>query len=98
MRLQAAKWRRDKKLILQLFAISSLYLLMWMPLQIAGLVNIYWDPSFLVQAQIDYMYLFPYFIHIIYPFLVLCTIHHKNRVDTLAIRANNTPVRREELR
>ncbi len=94
MRLQAAKWRRDRRLILQLFAISSLYLLMWMPLQIAGLIGIYWDPTFLLQAQIDYMYLFPYFIHIIYPFIVFYTIHQKNHIhvqNVPAIQANNNP-------
>ncbi len=97
MRLEANKWRRDKKHILQLFAISSLYLLMWMPLQIAGLVNIYWDPAFLVQAQIDYMYLFPYFIHLIYPFIVIFTMDHKNRIDNqqvLPVQPNNAPALR----
>ena len=59
---------------MQLLAMSSLYLAMWMPLQVSGIVDLYWDPSFLVQAQIDYMYLFPYFIHLVYPFIVLVII------------------------
>jgi hypothetical protein len=73
MKQQAFKWRRDRKMILQLWAISSLYLAMWMPIELTGLINTYWDPSFLLQAQIDYMYLFPYLIHLIYPFIVLLT-------------------------
>jgi hypothetical protein len=96
LRLKVMKWRRDKKLIVQLFAISTLYLAMWMPLQIAGLVDLYWNPAFLVQAQIDYMYLFPYFIHILYPLIVLFIIHQENGSSnrhTAAIQpANNTPV------
>lgn len=80
MQLQAIKWRRDKKLILQLLAISSLYLAMWMPIQITGLINLYWDPTFLIQAQIDYMYLFPYLIHVIYPLIVLVIIFQKRNV------------------
>jgi hypothetical protein len=98
MRLQLVKWRRDKKLIVQLLAISSLYLGMWMPLQISGLVDLYWDPTFLIQAQIDYMYLFPYFIHIIYPFIVFFIIHRKGgnfMRNTIAIHPDNSPGQRE---
>jgi hypothetical protein len=73
MKQQVFKWHRDKKLILQLWVISSLYLGMWMPLQLAELINLYWDRTFCLQAQIDYMYLFPYLIHLIYPFIVLFT-------------------------
>ena len=75
MKQQAFKWARDKKMILQLWAISSLYLGMWMPMQLSVLINAYWDPQFLVQAQIDYMYLFPYLVHIIYPFLILIILN-----------------------
>ena len=85
MQLQAVKWRRDKKLIVQLLAISSLYLGMWMPLQVSGIVNLYWDPSFLVQAQIDYMYLFPYLIHLVYPFIVLLIVYRQRARVTRAI-------------
>jgi hypothetical protein len=80
MQLKVNKWRRDKKLILQLLIISSLYLTMWMPIQILGLINLYWDPSFLVQAEIDYLSYFPYFIHLIYPFIVFFIVP-KNRID-----------------
>jgi hypothetical protein len=86
MRLRAIKWRRDKKLIFQLLAISSLYLAAWMPLQIAGLVDLFWDPFFLLQAQIDYMYLFPYLIHVIYPIIVLLIIVHKRRARSRAVQ------------
>ncbi len=73
MKQEAFKWQRDKKMILQLWVISSSYLAMWMPIELTGLINTYWDPHFLLQAQIDYMYLFPYLIHLIYPFIVLLT-------------------------
>jgi hypothetical protein len=77
MQQKVFKWSRDKSMILQLWAISSLYLAMWMPIQLSGLINIYWNPTFLIQAQIDYMYLFPYFIHLIYPFVVLLTFRRE---------------------
>lgn len=71
LKQQRFKWRRDKRLVIQIWAISSLYLSMWMPLQLSGLINLFWLPSFLLQAQIDYMYLFPYLVHLIYPYIVL---------------------------
>ena len=75
MQQQIFRWRRDKKLILQLLVTSSLYLAMWMPIELTGLINTYWDPWFLLQFQIDYLYLFPYFIHLIFPFIVLLIFH-----------------------
>jgi hypothetical protein len=73
MKRQRFKWRRDKKLVIQIWALSSLYLAMWMPIQLLGLINLYWSKTFLVQAQIDYIYLFPYFIHLLYPYIILLT-------------------------
>ena len=58
LKRQRFKWRRDKQLVVQIWAICTEYLAMWMP-------------TFLVQAQIDYMYLFPYLVHLIYPYIVL---------------------------
>jgi len=75
LKQQRFKWRRDKKLILQLWALSTLYLAMWMPLELSGLIELYWSPTFMLQAQIDYMYLFPYLIHILYPFIVLLSFY-----------------------
>jgi hypothetical protein len=75
MKQQRFKWRRDKKLVLQIWILSTLYLAMWMPLQLSRLIDLYWIPTFLLQAQIDYMYLFPYLIHIVYPYLVLFVLH-----------------------
>ena len=73
MKQKAFQWRRDKKMIFQLWAVSSLYLAMWMPLQLLSMINIYVDPNFLLQAQIDYLYLMPYMIHFLYPFIVMLT-------------------------
>ena len=77
MRQQAFKWSRDRKMILQLWAISSLYLAMWMPLQLLWLINLYWNPTFLLEEQVKYLYLFPYLIHLVCPFIVLFTYRHE---------------------
>lgn len=81
LQLKPFKWRRDRKMIIQLSAISTFYLLLWLPLQLPALINLCWNKDFLLQAQIDYMYLFPYLIHLIYPYIVLLTFHpHVRRV------------------
>jgi hypothetical protein len=33
----------------------------------------------MLQAQIDYMYLFPYLIHIVYPYIILFSFHDEMR-------------------
>ena len=64
-------------MIVQLWAMSSLYLAMWLPIQLTGIINLFWDPTFLVQAQTEYIYLLPYLIHLLYPFIVLLTYKHE---------------------
>jgi hypothetical protein len=73
MKQKAFQWRRDKKMIFQLWAVSSLYLAMWMPLQLLSMINTYLDPTFLLQPQIDFLFLMPYMIHFLYPFIVMLT-------------------------
>ena len=80
MQQQAFQWRRDKKMILQLWAVSSLYMAVWIPLQLLSVINTYVDPNFLLQAQIDYLFLLPYMIHFFYPFIVMLT-HPKEMLN-----------------
>ena len=57
---------------------------MWIPVQLLALINIYWDPNFLVQEQTDYIFLFPYLLHVIYPVIVLSTLPQrtwKRKID-----------------
>ena len=73
MLLGVFRWKRDRKMITQLLSIASLYFLMWAPLQAAAVyVEIVLDgaaPEFVV----DYLYILPYFVHVFYPFVVLCS-------------------------
>ena len=73
MLLEVFRWKRDRKMVIQLLSIASLYFLMWAPLQAAAVyVNVVLNgvaPEFVV----DYLYILPYFIHLLYPFVVLCS-------------------------
>ena len=77
MKRKFFQWRRDKKLIFELWAMLCLYLFIWMSIQFLSLNYTYWDYNFLIQAQTDYLFLFRYFIHLTYPFIVLITQRHE---------------------
>lgn len=47
-------WRKQRHMTIQLFCISSLYVVAWMPCLIVGLVQILGYPTFLAQIQTDY--------------------------------------------
>ena len=70
MRLQIFKWKRDRKMTLQLFSISLLYLLFWLPSQVFGLMNTFYMVV-LPQLQSDFIDYFVVFVHLLFPFVCL---------------------------
>jgi hypothetical protein len=71
MRIKIFQWKRDRKMVLQLLAITSLYVFMWSPLQAVAITNYIWHGGMATQFEIDYLYALPYFIHLLYPFVIL---------------------------
>ena len=71
MQIEVFRWKRDRRMVIQLLSITLLYFFTWGPLQAATIYdNIFLGgnaPSFVV----NYLYTFPYFIHLLYPFVVL---------------------------
>ncbi|CAF1937828.1 unnamed protein product [Rotaria magnacalcarata] len=63
---QSAMWRQQRRMIVQLFCLSSLYLVGWTPILIVELVQILVDPTFLVAIQMDYIF---DLINVVYLFL-----------------------------
>lgn len=54
-RQQQVSWRKQRRMTLQLLTISSLYMIAWIPSLIAGVGQRVMSPTFLAQAQIDYL-------------------------------------------
>ncbi|CAF3254504.1 unnamed protein product [Rotaria sp. Silwood2] len=82
MQLQAYKWKRDRKMTLQLLSITLLYLILWMPLNMALVINVFWLPDFLIEEQVNYIYLMPFIVQLLYPFIALLSypeLWRKNR-------------------
>ncbi|CAF1417300.1 unnamed protein product [Rotaria magnacalcarata] len=54
-RLQRSQmWRQQRRMIMQLFGLSGLFLVAWIPCIVVLLVQILDDPNFLAQVQTDY--------------------------------------------
>ncbi|UJR11367.1 hypothetical protein I4U23_015547 [Adineta vaga] len=71
MQMEVFRWKRDRRMIIQLLSITTIYVGAWAPLQAATI----YDNIFLAGEAppfvVDYLYTFPYFIHLFYPFVVL---------------------------
>ncbi|CAF1196168.1 unnamed protein product [Rotaria sordida] len=96
MKLQVYKWQRDRKMTLQLLSITFLYLILWMPLNMVLVINVFWLPYFLVEQQVNYIYLMPFIVQLLYPFIIFLSypeLWRKNRQILLNIVIPNHPVR-----
>ena len=70
MRNEAFRWKRDRKMVIQLLTITSLYLFMWSPVQVATVYDYVRTAGLPSQFEVDYLYSLPYFIHLLYPFVI----------------------------
>ena len=68
-------WRSQRKMVLQLSAISSTYLVVWLPVAIIQLVEMYLDPTFL-SVQLGTLYFLAYVGPLTMPFVYFVSIPH----------------------
>ena len=64
-------WKQQRRMTVQLFCISSLYLIAWSPSLIVGLVQILGFPTFLAQIQTDYFLDLIYIVCLFLPWVCL---------------------------
>lgn len=50
------RWKQQRRMTLQLFSISSLYMISWFPSFIVGMVQLLGYPTFLLEIQVNYFY------------------------------------------
>lgn len=70
---QGINWRRHRKMVLQLWIISSLYIGFWSPVTIAQLIQMTVMPSFMID-QLETMQFVVYFIPLFLPMICLSTL------------------------
>jgi hypothetical protein len=72
-RQQTINWRRHRKMVLQLWIVSSLYMGFWLPFTITQLIQITVMPSFMID-QVETMLFFVYFIPLLLPMICLSAL------------------------
>ena len=89
MRLNMFQWKRDRKMVIQLLSVASLYFFMWAPLQAAVFYsnNVY--SRVLAYILVVYLYILPYFVHLLYPFIVLCSYPEFRRHRAVVVPQEN---------
>ncbi|CAF2938712.1 unnamed protein product [Rotaria sp. Silwood2] len=68
---QALTWRQQRRMTVQLLAISSLYIIAWTPCLTVGLVQILGYPTFLAQIQTDFFLDLIYVVCLFLPWVYL---------------------------
>ena len=72
-RRQAIHWRRHRKMTLQLWTISSLYLAFWLPITIVQMIQITAVPTFMLD-QVETLLFMIYFVPLLLPMVCLSTL------------------------
>jgi hypothetical protein len=73
VQVEIFRWKRDRRMIIQLLSTASLYFLMWAPLQAATVYDNIVLNGATLPFVVDYLYILPYFVHLLYPFVILCS-------------------------
>lgn len=68
---QGITWKQQRKLAIQLFCVSAIYLIGWFPSIIVGLVQVLGDPKFLIQVQEDYLVILNSLVCLFLPWICL---------------------------
>ncbi|CAF1096762.1 unnamed protein product [Adineta steineri] len=69
-RQQGVNWRRHRRMVLQLWVMSSLHLGLWLPLVTTTLIEMNIQPSFMID-HLETMQFAPYFIPLFLPMICL---------------------------
>ncbi|CAF1218307.1 unnamed protein product [Adineta steineri] len=89
-RRQAVNWRRHRKMVLQLWIVSSLYMGFWLPTTITQLIQMTIMPTFMID-QLATMQFVIYFIPLLLPMICLSALPElvKKIMDFIRFRRRN---------
>jgi hypothetical protein len=71
---RAIQWHRQKRMIIQLVFISTLYFIFMAPQVVVGCIQTLWSPTFLNDIQANYFYYIVYFINQFLPLVIVSSI------------------------
>ncbi|UJR17866.1 hypothetical protein I4U23_004765 [Adineta vaga] len=89
-RHQAVTWRRHRRMAFQLWFVSSLYMIGWLPLTLIGFVRFTGYPGFMYE-HLSTIYFLLYFVPLLLPIVCLCVFPNaiKSTRDLLQRRINS---------
>lgn len=96
---QSSTWKRNRKLMLQLLALSSLYVFGWMPSTLMSIIESFRFPGLLEEyPQLEYLNFLTYFVCPLQPFLCLWSLPEliksvKNQCHRVIHRQEVVPIR-----
>lgn len=74
IRHNAERTKKNRKMTLQLLAISSIFLIFWLPIAVTGLIQQFFYPTFLIYVQFNIFFYLIYFIQLFLPFVCLISL------------------------
>ncbi|CAF3400085.1 unnamed protein product [Rotaria sp. Silwood1] len=74
MRNNARRTKRNRRMTIQLVAISSLFLVFWFPIAVTGLIQQFFYPTFLIYIQFNIFFYLIYFIQLFLPIVCLVSL------------------------
>ncbi|CAF0816871.1 unnamed protein product [Rotaria sordida] len=86
IRHNAERTKKNRKMTIQLLAISSLFLVFWLPIAVTGLIQQFFSPTFLIDVQFNIFFYLIYFIQLFLPFVCLISLPELKKVIILKIR------------
>lgn len=86
IRRHPERTRKNRKMMVQLLATSSLFLIFWLPIAITGLIQEFFNPTFLQHIQFNVFLYLIYFINLLLPFVCLISLPEVKKVVMSRIR------------
>ncbi|CAF2345021.1 unnamed protein product [Rotaria sp. Silwood2] len=86
IRHNAERTKKNRKMTIQLLAISSLFLIFWLPIAVTGLIQQFFYPTFIIDVQFNIFFYLIYFIQLFLPFVCLISLPELKKIIIIKIR------------
>ncbi|CAF4134649.1 unnamed protein product [Rotaria sp. Silwood2] len=78
--------KKNRKMTIQLLAISSLFLIFWLPIAVTGLIQQFFYPTFLIDIQFNIFFYLIYFIQLFLPIVCFVSLPGLKKATVSKIR------------
>ncbi|CAF3369141.1 unnamed protein product [Rotaria sp. Silwood1] len=85
VRYNAERTKKNRKMTIQLLAISSLFLIFWLPIAVTGLIQQFFYPTFLIYIQFNIFFYLIYFVQLFLPIACLVFLPELKKTVTVKI-------------